>query len=83
MTSTPMGWENSLDTGTAGSRTAGKLAPVHVGTVTRIRWMWISQDPWGDIPIIRPLGYESLRLVWVPDDDLVWPLLVAWRYGDD
>jgi len=49
-------------------------------------WMWISQDPWGDIPYhYGRWAYESrYGWVWVPDDDLVWaPSWCAWRYGDD
>jgi hypothetical protein len=49
-------------------------------------WMWVSEDPWGDLPYhYGRWAYDSYYgWVWVPDDDAVWaPAWVAWRYGDD
>ena len=49
-------------------------------------WMWVSEDPWGEIPYhYGRWAYDSYYgWVWVPDDDEIWaPAWVAWRYGDD
>jgi len=49
-------------------------------------WMWVSQDPWGDVPYhYGRWAYDSYYgWVWVPDDDMVWATSwCAWRYGDD
>ena len=48
-------------------------------------WLWVSQDPWGDIPYHygRWVFDSYYGWVWVPDDDLVWaPAWVSWRYSD-
>jgi hypothetical protein len=45
-------------------------------------WMWISEDPWGDIPYHygRWAFDPDYGWIWVPGD--VWaPAWVAWRYG--
>lgn len=49
-------------------------------------WMWVSEDPWGDIPYhYGRWAYDPYYgWVWVPDDDLVWaPAWVSWRSNDD
>jgi len=52
---------------------------------TEYGWMWISQDPWGDIPYHygRWAFAPGYGYVWVPDDDMIWaPAWVSWRYSD-
>jgi hypothetical protein len=46
-------------------------------------WMWVSADPWGDIPYHygRWDFNDDYGWVWIPGD--VWaPAWVSWRYGD-
>jgi hypothetical protein len=48
--------------------------------------MWVSEDPWGDIPYhYGRWAYDAdYGWIWVPDDDLVWaPAWVSWRSNDD
>jgi len=68
-------------------RHASSWRPYTVGywVDTDYGWLWVSQDPWGDIPYhYGRWAYDSYYgWVWVPDDDLVWaPAWVSWRYNE-